>query len=50
MQYSSADSDNFDRFLAKESVSTRAAGVAQIAALVAFATTAGLGPSGALSV
>jgi hypothetical protein len=50
MQYSSAGSDVFDDFLTKGGVSTRAACVARIAALVAFTTTAGLGPSGALGV
>jgi hypothetical protein len=40
MQYTSAGLDAFDHFPAKEGISTGAAGVARIAALLAFATTA----------
>ena len=50
MHCSSAGSDAFHHSLTKDGVSTRAAGVALIAALLAFAAAACLGHSGALSV
>ena len=50
MHCSSAGSDAFHHSPTKDGVSTGAAGVALIAALLAFAAAAGLGRSGALSV
>jgi hypothetical protein len=50
MHCSSSGSDAFHHSPTKDGVSTGAAGVALIAALLAFAAAAGLGRAGALSI